>query len=82
MPETANLLDCAAPCLLTASSDVCDFFVFEPNTFCYLGAFDKTDGAMESSATSFHIYANRGELAIIIMIINMIIRHFLLLGSI
>ena len=54
-------LDCAAPCLLASDSEKCDFFVFEPNSFCYFGAFDKLDGTMESSALSFHIYVEKGR---------------------
>ena len=60
VPLTANLLDCAAPCLLASDSEICDFFVFEPSSFCYFGAFDKIDGTMESSALSFHIYIEKG----------------------
>ena len=62
VPLTATLLDCAAPCLLIAESELCDFFVYEEKSFCYLGAFDKTDGTMESSVSSFHIYVDKGEL--------------------
>ena len=60
VPLTATLLDCAAPCILKAESENCDFFIFEPNSYCYFGEFDKIDGEMTSTASSFHIYVNKG----------------------
>ena len=60
VPLTASILDCAAPCLLKSTLESCDFFILETNSYCYLGSFDKIDGEMESSASSFHIYVNKG----------------------